>query len=79
MSLIAHKEKALLVAALEGILCPQCGHTLARHVDEYGCEYDRGDGYRGDAEYLQALGPCGCKAEEHPEIVQAIQALRECQ
>jgi hypothetical protein len=46
-------------------LCANCGHEKHLHEDQYGCEYERGDGYRG-AEFMEALGPCGCK-EYEPE------------
>ena len=31
--------------------CDECGHSLALHLDRYGCDYETGD------------APCGCKAE----------------
>lgn len=56
-----------LYEALGNMSCSECEHKLKYHIDKYGCEYERGDGYIGDAEYLQALGPCGCN-EQHWEM-----------
>ena len=49
------------------IPCEECDHSLYLHFDRYGCEYERGDAPGGEGEQgpygEQALGPCGCKAE----------------
>ena len=42
--------------------CDECGHAMKYHRAEYGCEVERGDGYVGTSDVLQALGPCGCTA-----------------
>jgi hypothetical protein len=72
------KERDLLHAALGAIPCPDCEHSLSKHADKYGCEYDRGDGYIGGAEFLQALGPCGCDLpKSDAEFVEAVELLRK--
>lgn len=40
-------------------VCPDCEHPIAEH-GKRGCEVERGDGYIGSSEVLQALGPCRC-------------------
>ena len=56
-------------------ICDDCGHALKYHVaEQYGCEIERGDGYRG-AEFMEALGPCCCKGAECDQV--AIAALRK--
>jgi hypothetical protein len=52
--------------------CGECGHDLDRHVDKYGCEFDRGDreGYEGEP--AQAMGPCGCKGGEYDKKLIAL-------
>jgi len=48
-------------ASLDEVLdCDNCGHPLSLHDPKYGCEFERGDFLIGDAEFLQAVGPCGC-------------------
>lgn len=42
-----------LYEALGNMSCSECEHKLKYHIDKYGCEYERGDGYIGDAEYLK--------------------------
>ena len=70
-------ERDELLKALGAIPCPDCEHSLRQHVDKYGCEYDRGDGYFGGAEFLQALGPCGCECEKaDAEFSEAVELLR---
>lgn len=36
---------------------------MKHHGDKYGCEVERGDGYIGTSDVMQALGPCGCRGE----------------
>ena len=48
-----------LTEALGNVQCGECSHELKYHLDAYGCEIERGDGYRGQ-EFMEALGPCGC-------------------
>ena len=54
-----------VVAAVGEAECAECGHSLRYHLDKYGCEIERGDGYRG-AEFMEALGPCSCKCKDSP-------------
>lgn len=64
-----------LAGTLGLVICTECDHELILHVDKYGCERDRGDGYRAGSEYLEALGPCGCKGG--PLEQQIIALLRQ--
>jgi hypothetical protein len=50
------------LAALDAETCDDCGHAWRHHNPKYGCEVERGDGYIGTSDVLQALGPCGCTA-----------------
>lgn len=64
-----------LFEELSNVECIDCEHPLHLHIDQYGCEHDRGDGYRTTgSEVLEALGPCGCKGGE---LDKAIAALRK--
>jgi len=59
------REKACAVVAAvldRWPVCEDCAHPMKLHHSPYGCEYERGDGYRGNAEFEQALGPCSCRA-----------------
>jgi hypothetical protein len=40
--------------------CPDCEHNVKEHNDRYGCQHEGLDRLIGDAEFLQASGPCGC-------------------
>ncbi len=64
-----------LVEALGNVECPECEHSVRYHLDKYGCEYERGDGYPNGSEILQALGPCSCKGTDG-WFAYAILALR---
>jgi hypothetical protein len=43
-------------------VCEECNHPISAHHHKYGCEIERGDGYRGNSDVTEALGPCGCTA-----------------
>lgn len=72
------EEHNELLKALGEITCPECNHSLHQHVYKFGCEFDLGDGYRGDAEFQQALGPCSCEIDSavFPEFRSAVELLR---
>ena len=65
-----------LVEALGKVTCPECDHPARYHLDEYGCEYERGDGYPNGSEILQALGPCCCKGDDGDWFAYALLALK---
>jgi hypothetical protein len=48
--------------AAEPAECGECGHAISAHDPTYGCDVERGDGYAGGSDVIQALGPCGCTA-----------------
>ena len=66
-----------LVAAVGELPCTGggCDHAFKYHLDDSGCEVERGDGYRG-AEFQEALGPCGCVGGSKEEGA-VIALLRE--
>jgi hypothetical protein len=69
-----------MFVAIAKLVCPQCDHELQHHADKYGCEIERGDGYR-NAEFEEALGPCGCNdddlRDDYPDFVRALEAFRK--
>lgn len=78
-----HRLRALnaeMWAALCKIVCPECSHELQHHADRYGCEVERGDGYRSRSEIEEALGPCGCSVgdlrDDYPFLVRAIEVIQ---
>jgi hypothetical protein len=48
--------------------CDECGHPISAHDPKYGCDVERGDGYVGGSDVIQALGPCGCTAVRQAEV-----------
>ena len=68
-----------LLDALTDIHCPDCDHSLRQHVDEYGCEVERGDKWveGNNCGGMVAQGPCHCKCENRPDLQVAINLLRK--
>jgi hypothetical protein len=52
-----------LLAALENLECPECGHLLKCHADKSGC-------------VSHGNGPCLCTCEEMPDLQAAVEAIR---
>ena len=70
-----------MFVALAKLVCPECTHELQHHLDQHGCEIERGDREGNEGEPAQALPPCGCSdddlRESFPDYVRAIEALRK--
>lgn len=64
------------LAALRGLKCPECGHKLAEHVDQHGCQVERRDIQVAEVGAM-AQGPCGCTCEALPDFQMAIAILRK--
>ena len=67
-----HEAAPELLHEICKLPCGDCGHDLDWHLDKYGCEFDRGDGYRAGGEILEALGPCGCEGGEYDKKLIAL-------
>jgi hypothetical protein len=53
-----------LLGELREAECEDCGHLIAWHGDQYGCEYERGDqpmNSRDGGTIMAAAGPCHCQ------------------
>lgn len=73
-------EYKQMFTALAKLVCPECDHELQHHVDEYGCEIERGDREGDESGPAYALGPCGCSdadLEDYPDFVRALEAFRK--
>jgi len=68
-------QRDALVKVLGRFTCPACDHGLDRHLDHYGCTFERGDHLVG--EVLMAAGPCSCKCEGYEEFEDAVAVMQE--
>ena len=64
------------LAALRNLGCPACGHMLKAHLDQCGCQVERGDIEVAEVGAM-AQGPCGCTCEEYPRFQIALAVLRK--
>ena len=66
-------------AGLGELECSECTHALKYHLDKYGCEIERRDGYRGGSEVLEAMGPCSCEGGTNSEkgIISLLRKLKQ--
>ena len=65
-----------MLAELCKLPCAECGHDLIRHLDKYGCEYDRGDRQVQDVGAV-AIGPCSCNGgEEDKKLIDLIRKAK---
>jgi hypothetical protein len=65
-----------MLAELCKLPCAECGHELIRHLDRYGCEYDRGDRQVQEVGSV-AIGPCSCNGgEEDRKIIDVIRGAK---
>lgn len=63
-----------LLAALENIECPECGHLLKCHAGKHGCEAEINDHRVIDEGPANRL--CFCICEDRPGMIAAVEAIR---